>query len=72
MFLIRDVRTLEPLMHTWVGLTIVMLRHVLIYPLTFEYIFPALVAVLAARTFKTVCASFRIKPPTDTLNGVKC
>jgi hypothetical protein len=41
------------------------------YPMTFEYLFPDLVAVLAARTFKTVFASFPIKPSTDTINGVK-
>jgi hypothetical protein len=41
------------------------------YPMMFEYVFPALVAVLAAKTFKTVFASFPIKPSTDTINGVK-
>jgi hypothetical protein len=52
-----------------VALTIAMLRRALINPMTFEYVFPALVAVLAARTFKTVFDSFPIKQSTDTING---
>jgi hypothetical protein len=48
-----------------------MLRRALVYPMRFEYVCPVLVAVLAARTFKTVVASFPIKPSTDTINGVK-
>jgi hypothetical protein len=48
-----------------------MLGFALICPMTFEYVFPALVAVLAARTFKTIFASFLIKPSTDTIHGVK-
>jgi hypothetical protein len=47
MLLICDVGTLEPLMHTWVALTIALLRRTIIYPMTFEYVFPALVDVLA-------------------------
>jgi hypothetical protein len=71
MLLIRDVGTLEPLRYTWVALTIAMLRRASIYPMMFEYVFPALVAVLAARTFKSVFASFPIKPSTDKIHGVK-
>jgi hypothetical protein len=48
-----------------------MLRPALIYPMMFEYVFTALVAVVAARTFKTVFASFPIKRSTATINGVK-
>jgi hypothetical protein len=71
MLLIQDVGTLEPLMHTRVALNIAMLRRALIYPMTFEYVFPALVVVLAASNFKAMLASFPIRPSTDTINGVK-
>jgi hypothetical protein len=69
MLLIRDVRTLEPLRHTWVALTIAMLRRALVYPMTFEYVFPALVAVLAARTLKNIFASFPIKLSYGSVDG---
>jgi hypothetical protein len=71
MLLIHDVGTLEPLRDTWVALTIAVLRSALIYPMTFECIFPAFVAVIAARTFEIVFASLPITPSTDTINGVK-
>jgi hypothetical protein len=53
------------------ALTIAMIRCALIYPMTFDYVFPALVDGIAARTLKTVSAYFPIKPSTDTINGVK-
>jgi hypothetical protein len=37
----------------------------------FEYDLPAFVAVRAAKTFKTVLASFPRSPSTDTTNSVK-
>jgi hypothetical protein len=71
MLLMHDVGTLEHLKHTWVALTIDMRRRAFVHPMTSEYVFPALVAVLAAMTFKTVFASFPIKPSTETINCVK-
>jgi hypothetical protein len=71
MVLIHDFGTLDPLRHTWVALTIDMIRRTIVYPMTFEYVFPALVAVIAEMTSNTFFASFPIKPSNDTINGVK-
>jgi hypothetical protein len=69
--LILDVGTLDPLRQTWVALTIDMLRCGIMYPMAFDYVLPALVAVLAERTFKIVFASVQIGLSTDTINCVK-